>query len=146
MSKQPASSIDPYVGCISVDSVPPPHTPASIMRCISKIEMVKVSGRSQLFTSISNELPMRKLKHISMLTSNHPGCTPVEPMAFVVEQELPAEEAAMHPYNPSRNQRSIGLVQRVESHNGLDLVLSDPWHGGVNAPRLVHWATHKREL
>jgi hypothetical protein len=85
-SKQPADSNDPYVGCINVDSIPPPHAAASIMRCISKIEELDNTWQSQLFTNISSESPISE-GHVSILTSDRPGSTPEDPMAFV---ELPS--------------------------------------------------------
>lgn len=86
LSRQPADSSDPYVGRISVDSVPPPHTAVSIMRCISKTEELANSKKSQLFINISSDSPIGD-GHVSILASDCPGCTPEDPMAFV---ELPA--------------------------------------------------------
>jgi hypothetical protein len=45
--------------------------------------------QSQLFTSISSESPIGE-GHVSLLTSDHPGSAPEDPMAFV---ELPAQVA-----------------------------------------------------
>jgi hypothetical protein len=56
------------------------------MRCISKIEKLNNNLQSQLFTSISSESPMSE-GHVSILTSDRPGFTLEDPMAFV---ELPA--------------------------------------------------------
>lgn len=89
VSKQPTGASDPYVGRLSVDSIPPPHTAVSVMRRISNVEMFQLSTRSQLYASISSELPFGE-EHISLLTSDPPGCTPEDPMAFVVEPEVPA--------------------------------------------------------
>jgi len=88
-SKQPANLNNPTVGRISVDSVPPPHTATSIMRCMSKTENINKSMESQLFSSISSESPIGE-GHVSILTSNRPGSTPEDPMAFI---ESPASVA-----------------------------------------------------
>jgi len=104
-SKQPANSNDPYVGRINVDCVPPPHTAASIMRCISKIEELDYSLQSQLFTDISSESPIGE-GHVSILTSDCPGSTPDDPMAFV---EMPA------PAYPAFNKRMRVTVQWPQS-------------------------------
>jgi len=93
-SKQPADSNNPSVGRISVDSVAPPHTAASIIRCISKIEGLDNSKQLQLFTSISSTSPIGE-GHVSILTSNSPGSTPEDPMAFV---ELQTPAAIPTPY------------------------------------------------
>jgi hypothetical protein len=84
-SKQPADSNDPFVGRISIDSIPPPHTAATILRCISKAEELPNSRKSQLFTSISSESPIGDA-HVSMLTGDRPGSTPDDPMAFLVSK------------------------------------------------------------
>jgi hypothetical protein len=81
-SKQPADPSDSYVGRISVDSVPPPHTAKSIIRCISKVEEIENSMQSQLFINISSESPIDE-GYISILTSDRPGSTPEDPLAFV---------------------------------------------------------------
>ena len=85
-SQHPADSNDPSVGRINVDSVPPPHTAVSIMRCISKAEKLDYSKQSQLFTSISSTSPIGE-GHFPILTNDRPGSMPEDPMAFV---ELPA--------------------------------------------------------
>jgi len=81
LSKRPADSNDSYVGRISVDFIPPPHTAASIMRYISNIEELDGTRESQLFTSISGKSPIEG--HVSILTIDRPGSTPEDPMAFV---------------------------------------------------------------
>jgi hypothetical protein len=81
-SKQPADPNDAYVGRISVDSVPPPHTAKSIIRCISKVEHIENSMQSQLYVNISSESPIEE-GYISILTSDRPGFTPEDPLAFV---------------------------------------------------------------
>jgi hypothetical protein len=82
LSTQPADSNKPFVGRLNVDCIPPPHTVASIKRCISKLEHIPKPEACQLFASISSEYPMSG-GHISILTSDHHGSTPGDPMAFV---------------------------------------------------------------
>jgi len=83
LAKQPADSNDPSVGRVSIDSIPPPHTASTFMRCISKAEELHGWRRSQLFTSISSQSPIGEA-HVSILTSDRPGSTPEDPMAFVL--------------------------------------------------------------
>lgn len=85
VSRQPASSSDPYIGRLSIEFIPPPRTAASVMRCISKNEELDHSNRSQLFSSVSSESPLEK--DVLILSSDHPGSTLDDPMAFV---DLPA--------------------------------------------------------
>jgi hypothetical protein len=116
-SKQPASSDDAYIGRISVDAVPPPHTATSIMRCISKIETLEMSAQSQLFTSISSKSPIGE-GHVSILTSDpsRPGCTAEDPMAFVVlPVKLPVPVAAGPVVRPAMVPKfgNFGLVREA---------------------------------
>jgi len=87
LSKKPADPNNPTIGRISVDSVPPPHTASSMIRCISKIEEFDNTKNSQLFMSISSEFALGD-QHVSILSSDRPGSTPETPMAFVVEPVL----------------------------------------------------------
>lgn len=101
LSKQPADPNRPSVGRINVDSIPPPHTAESMMRCISKIEELDNSKQSQLFIDISSEFPIGD-RHVSILSSDRPGSSPDNPMAFVVEPVLagpsPAPVVVPTPY------------------------------------------------
>jgi hypothetical protein len=80
-SKQPHPD-DPYVGHISVDFVSPPHTAKSIILCISKSEDIHDCTQSQLFTGISSDSSIGE-GHVSIFTSDRPGSTPEDPLAFV---------------------------------------------------------------
>ena len=91
VSKCPATSDDPYVGHISVNSISPPHNHTSIMRCISKIEELDNTWQTKLYASISSKSPISE-GHISILTSGFPGSTLEDPMAFVVELPLPVKQ------------------------------------------------------
>ena len=82
LSKWPAGSEDATVGRISVDCIPPPHTAASIMRCLAKNEEFAHSEESQLFINIRSESPIGE-GHVSILSSNRPGYTPEDPIVFV---------------------------------------------------------------
>ena len=84
-SQHSADPNDASVGRISVDSITPPHTAASIKQCISKAEKLDNSKQLQLFTSVSSTSPIGE-GHLSILTSDRPGSMPEDPMAFV---ELP---------------------------------------------------------
>ena len=77
-----AGSDDPFVGRISISSIPPPHSAASIMRRIKRIEKLGCTGEPQLFCNISSESPLGE-GHLSILTNDRPGSTRENPMAFV---------------------------------------------------------------
>jgi hypothetical protein len=107
--KHPAHPNDPHVGRISVNIIPPPHTAASIMRCISKAEALDLANGSQLFPSVLSELPFDE-GHVSILTSDCPGASPEDPVALVdtpappriqvvttTETVMPAKTATLTP-------------------------------------------------
>jgi hypothetical protein len=118
LSKQPADPNIPSVGRISADSVPPPHTAESIMRCISKIEDLDSSKTSQLFIDISSEYPIGD-RPVSILSSDRPGSTPENPMAFVIEpvlaSSLPAPVVVPTPY-PTFNKRIRVIKGQVSDY------------------------------
>ena len=81
-------AIDPEVpslGCIRADSVAPPYSPASIKRCISRVERTPALVYANLFADISCKTPLNERLHISNLCtdSDGPGLNPNEPMAIV---------------------------------------------------------------
>jgi hypothetical protein len=82
-SKQPADPSDLTVGYINVDSITPPHTAASVKRCIAKSEGLEDWKESQLCISISSESTVGEAKFVSLLTSDRPWSTPGDPMAFI---------------------------------------------------------------
>jgi hypothetical protein len=63
----------------------------SIKRCISKLEGLDYSKPSQLFINISSESPIGD-GHVPIFTSNRPGSTLEDPLAFV------ALKAPTNPY------------------------------------------------
>ena len=73
------------LGRIRVDSIAPPHSPASIKRCISRVERnhaFALPGHANLFADTSCDTPFEE-GHISILHSDGPGLSPIEPMAIV---------------------------------------------------------------
>ena len=71
----------PSLGRIRIDSVPPPHSPATIKRCISRVERTPELAYADLFADISSDTPLKE-DYISILTDG-PGMSPNEPMAIV---------------------------------------------------------------
>ena len=79
------AAIDPEVpslGRIRADSVAPPHSPASIKRCISRVERTPALVLANLFADISCDTPLKE-GYISILRTDGPGLSPNEPMAIV---------------------------------------------------------------
>jgi hypothetical protein len=80
---------EPYLGRIRADSVPPPHSPASIKRCISRVERNPELADAKLFADISSKTPLQE-GHIPILRTDCPGLSPNKPMAVVqVPNEIP---------------------------------------------------------
>ena len=83
-SKVAVDPEEPSLGRIRADSVAPPHSPASIKRCISRVEGTQALSRAELFADISCDTPLKE-GHISILRTDAPGLSPNEPMAIVQE-------------------------------------------------------------
>ena len=79
---------EPSLGCIWADSVAPPHSPATIKRCISRVEKTPALARADVFADITCNTPMKE-GHISILGTDGPGLSPNEPMA-IVQVESPS--------------------------------------------------------
>ena len=73
------------LGRIRADSVAPPHCPASIKRCISRVERNPALAwpeHADVFADTSSDTPFKE-GHISILPNDGPGLNPDEPMAIV---------------------------------------------------------------
>ena len=73
---------EPSLGRIRADSVPPPHSPTSIKRCISRVERTPALAYADLFADTSCNTPLKE-GQISILSTDGPGLSPNEPMAIV---------------------------------------------------------------
>jgi hypothetical protein len=60
---------EPCLGRIRVDSVAPPHCPASIKRCISRVERTPVLAHANLFADLSCDAPLKE-GYISILPTD----------------------------------------------------------------------------
>jgi hypothetical protein len=81
-SKVSFDSEEPSLGRIRADSIVPPHTLASIKRCISRVEGNPALASADLFADFSCDAPMKE-GHIPILTGDCPGLIQDEPMALV---------------------------------------------------------------
>jgi hypothetical protein len=79
---------EPSLGRIQANSVAPPHSPASIKRCISRVEKTPALADADLFADISSDTPLKE-GHISILRTDGPGLSPNEPMAIVLVAKNP---------------------------------------------------------
>ena len=83
----------PSLGRIRADYVPPPHSPASIKRCISRVERTPELAHADLFADISSDAPLIE-GHISLRT-DCPGVSPNEPMAIVQKPNVQVESPSI---------------------------------------------------
>jgi len=74
---------DLSLGCIDARFVAPPHSAASLKRCISNAERFTYCVEDKLFLDISSESPMDDEITISILLNEGPGVTANIPMALV---------------------------------------------------------------
>jgi hypothetical protein len=89
--KEPVDSQDPYLARIEADHITPPHTVASIRKCICKaegIESARWVTTCKLFESAFSESAMDDKKHIAVLDESGPGSDPQKPLALVVTNRL----------------------------------------------------------
>ena len=73
----------PSLGRILADSIPPPQSPTSIKRCISRVEKIPSLVNADLYADTSSDTPLED-GHISILHTNGLGVSPNEPMAIVL--------------------------------------------------------------
>ena len=79
---------EPSLGRIQVNSIAPPHSSASIKRCISRVERnPALLWNADLFVDTSCDTPL-KGGHVSILRTDGPGLTPNEPMAIVLRPPI----------------------------------------------------------
>ena len=98
---------EPSLGCIWADSVAPPHSPASIKRCISGVERTPALAHADLFADISSDTPLKE-GHISIFHTDCPGLNPNQPMAIVLMPIVQFVESPSIPngYYVIRNRRA----------------------------------------
>jgi hypothetical protein len=81
-SKVGIDPMKPSLGRISADSVTPPHGPATIKRCISRVERIPALAHAELFADTSCNTPLKE-RYMSLLHTDGPGLSSNEPMAIV---------------------------------------------------------------
>ena len=120
-SKVPNDPQRPSLGRIRADSVSPPHNPASIKRCISRVERTPELAHGNLFADLSCDTPLKE-GHISILRTDGPGLSPNKPMAIVL---MPIVQVESPPFSDGKY---------VIKNRAGDIYWST-W-GGVPSPQL----------
>jgi hypothetical protein len=117
---------EPCLGRIRADSVAPPHSPASIKRCISRVEKTPALAHADIFADRSCDTPLKQ-GHISILFTDGPGLSPNKPMAIV---QMPIV----------RVESSIGVPdgRYIIKNRAVNIY----WNAEYNPIRTVHfWST-----
>ena len=78
---------EPSLGRIQADFVTPPHSLATIKRCISRLEKTPELAHADIFADISCNAPLKG--HISILPTDYLGRSPKNPIAIVLNPSLP---------------------------------------------------------
>ena len=84
-SNHPIYSNDPFISRIASSSVRPPHTAASLMRCLCRIEGL-AQQNCILFQSLSEMTALNDSIHLSLRGPAGPGASDLDPMALVVDK------------------------------------------------------------
>ena len=84
-SNSPFYSNDHFISRIVSSSVRPPHTAASLMRYLCKIEGIAFQN-CILFQSLSEMTALADSIHLSLLGTTGPGASDLDPMALVVDK------------------------------------------------------------
>ena len=84
-SNHPIYSNDSFISRIASSSVRPPHTVASLMRHLCKIEGLALQN-SILFQSLSEMTALDDSIHLSLRGTTGPGTSDLDPMVLVVDK------------------------------------------------------------
>ena len=82
-SHRPIDPEDPYVACINLKRIAPPHTIASLKRSIAKNEKVVHHDHTVLYADMFQLSSMENGARVSA-PGMFPGSTAAQPLAFVV--------------------------------------------------------------
>ena len=84
----------PSLGRIRVGSVPPPQSPSSITRCISRVERMPALVNADLFADITSDAPLKE-GQITIFRTDGPGLSPNKPLVIVqapVKKQVPVKK------------------------------------------------------
>ena len=120
-SKVAFDTEEPSLGRIRADSVAPPHSPASIKRCISRVERNPALAHANLFADISCVAPLKE-GHISILGTDGPGLSPDEPMAIVQTSTVQMESSSIPDGRYAIKNRSADFIWNSGGQNPISVV------------------------
>jgi hypothetical protein len=113
----------PSLGRIRVDSVAPPHRPASIKQCISRVEETPALAYATLFADITSScITPLKESHISILRTDVPGLSPNKPMAIVRNESPSFPDGRYFIKSRSRGWNNFIFWTAAADHNPIKMV------------------------
>ena len=116
-SNNPIFSNDCFISRISSKSVRPPHTAASLKKCICKIEGVEGPEKGTLYLSRSEEKLLDDSAHLALRGKSGPGSSEVDPVVFIVDKGA-AEKRLKSASNASSNELPA-WTRKIHQHYGV---------------------------
>jgi len=102
-SNNPIFSNDRFISRISSKSVRPPHTAASLKKCVCKTEGMEGPEKAALYLSLSERKPLDDSARLALRGNSGPGSSEVDPVIFVVDKGT-AEKRLKSASNPGSNE------------------------------------------
>ncbi|EDR01801.1 uncharacterized protein LACBIDRAFT_310488 [Laccaria bicolor S238N-H82] len=93
-TNHPIFSNDRFISRISSRSVRPPHTGASLKRCVCKVEGVEGPEKSTLYPSLSEKKPLDDSARLALRGNSGPGLSEADPVVFVIEKSAAGPKSA----------------------------------------------------
>ena len=85
-TNNPIFSNDGFISLISSKSVRPPHTAASLKKCVCKIEDLEGLEKSTLYPSLSETKPLNDSTRLTLRGTSGPGSSEVDPVVFIIDK------------------------------------------------------------
>ena len=115
-TRKPIVANDRFLGRITATSVPPPHTVASLMRCISRAELINPSVPSNLYNDLSDISPVDD-GPVSILQADGIGSTRQNAVAILYSPVTPL--MANRAPEPEPTQPSFNMKIKAKQDCGM---------------------------
>jgi hypothetical protein len=113
-ASEPFKRGDPTLARININAIPPPHTVASLKRCIIKAERINNYKLARLYES-SNKTPLDDEKIIPILSGNFASTTKKHLSLVVVKEEPPLTKPNTE---RTRETDDLQLAKLYNPHSG----------------------------
>jgi len=126
-SRHPVNSKDPSLTRVRALAVAPPHTVASIKRCLCTIEHIGNYDGAKIFETLSSETPMEE-GHVSLMAHDGPGATSESPMVLV-RPPLDQVVRVKHAWTPANTNSKFLTIKRGETLHTDGIIKSKTYSG-----------------